>query len=279
MAAPPSGGRFARYGWAPRFVEVILAMLIAFLLAQAALAFFAPLPVPKGDRMAALSNQTVETTPIAARNPFPKQAVEPVVVEAAPELAETALDLGLTGVWPEASGGSAIIRRPDGKQRRFAVGEEIVSGVTLAAVYSDQVIIEQNGVREALRFETKAPIERIAPQSVGRGPVSQPERKIDNRVDDGQFSLNAFRLQPVRDSSGSPAIAIFAGRDPAAFRAAGLEDGDILRSVNGAPPPLTPQDLSALLQQLARVGAATIVVERDGAQRTINLSLNKSGNE
>lgn len=275
-AAPfaPSGRR----GVAPRVVEIALLLLFAFLMAKTALTIFAPLPLPKGERMAALSNQPVQATPITARNPFPMPVVAAAPVEAAPDLAETALDLALTGVWPGEEEGSAIIRRPDGKQRRLAVGEEIVSGVTLVAVYSDQVIIEQNGVRESLRFETKAPVER-APQRGSVSPASRTPVKIDNRENDAGFNLAALRLESATDASGAPAIAIYPGRDRAAFDAAGLKAGDILRSVNGAPPPSTQQDVAALMRQLARVGAANIVVERDGTPMTLSLSLNQMRNE
>ncbi|MEO1135909.1 MAG: type II secretion system protein N [Pseudomonadota bacterium] len=267
-----------RNGLAPRMVEIVLLLLFAYLLAKTALAIFSPLPLPKGERLAALSNRDVQSAPVTARNPFPMPVVEAAPVEAAPDLAETALDLALTGVWPGEQEGSAIIRRPDGKQRRLAVGEEIVPGVTLVAVYSDQVIIEQNGVRESLRFESKAPVER-APQRGPSASASSTPAKIDNRGDDAGLVLNALRLESATDASGAPAIAIYPGRDQAAFDAAGLKAGDILRSINGAPPPSNQQDIAALMRQLARVGAANIVVERDGTPMTLSLSINQIRNE
>lgn len=259
-------------------VEIVLVLLFAFLLAKAALAFFAPLPTPQGDRVAALSNRATQAIPVSARNPFPTPVVEAAPIEAAPELAETALDLALTGVWPDEGDGSAIIRRPDGKQRRIAVGEDIVPGVRLAAVYSDQVIIEQNGVRESLRFENKAPVEAAAQR--GPAPVaSRSPVKIDNLPNDGAVAIGALRFEGATDKTGAPAIAVYPGRDSAAFAAAGLAPGDIVRSVNGAPAPRTQQDIAALMRQLARVGSANIVVERDGSPIALTLSVNQSGNE
>ncbi len=268
------GGKARALG--PRIAEWALIALIAFLLARAAIAFFAPLPVPAGDQLAALPATSKTSAGVEGRNPFPEAAVATATVEAGPDLAETALDLTLTGVWPEAAESSAIIQRPDGKQRRFAVGDEIVPGVRLIAVYSDQVVIEQNGVRESLRFESKAPLEREARPAHNAAAQAQDqttpdETKIENRPASNALST-AFRIEPGRDPAGNPAIIFYAGRNRAAFEAAGLKDGDILRSVNGSPPPMAPNELAVMISQFMKSGAATLVVERNGALETIELS-------
>ena len=246
-------------GAAPRIAEFAFAALVAFLLARLAIALFAPLPTPQGDALAAASSGAPkQQAAVSGRNPFPQVAVAAAPAETAPDVAETSLDLTLTGVWP-GENGSAIIRKPDGTQARFAIGDTIVSGVTLAAVYADQVLIEQNGVREALRFETK-----ISPQR-STAPAAPP---APSGVSPANAATNA----------GAPAIAVYGGVDRRAFDRAGLRDGDILKSVNGAPPPLTPNELAGLLTQISRVGSATIVVERDGAAKQVTLALQESGN-
>ncbi len=262
-------------GAAPRIAEFAFAALIAFLLARLAIAFFAPLPTPQGDALAAASSGAPkQQAAVSGRNPFPQVAVAAAPAETAPDVAETSLDLTLTGVWP-GENGSAIIRKPDGTQARFAIGDTIVSGVTLAAVYADQVLIEQNGVREALRFETKiSPQQSTAPAA----PPAPSGVSPANAATNAGASLTQFlRLAPASDAGGAPAIAVYGGVDRRAFDRAGLRDGDILKSVNGAPPPLTPNELAGLLTQISRVGSATIVVERDGAAKQVTLSLQESG--
>lgn len=256
---------------APRIVEWALIALIAFLLARAAISFFAPLPVPAGDQMAALPAAAKTSAGVEGRNPFPKAVIDPTVVETGPELAETALDLTLTGVWPETGEGSAIIERPDGKQRRFAVGEEIVSGVRLVAVYSDQVVIEQNGVRESLRFESKAPIERVVRPEQNTDPQTQSPTPAEDKIQNAALGA-PFSISPGLDPAGQPAIIFHAGENRAAFEAAGLREGDILRSINGSPPSMEPAELAAMMSQFMKSGAATLVVERNGALETIQLS-------
>ncbi len=267
---------------APRVVEGLLILLIAILLARAFIDFFAPLPVPKGDVLAARPAIQQDQTTLTARNPFPQAAVDALPLEASPALDETALDLTLTGVWPEEDGGSAIIRRPDGKERRFAVGDEIISGVTLIATYSDQVVIEQNGVRESLRFESKAPVESRGVNAPPASTQSTTTEKIQNLAPDGAPPTNAllggaFRLAPGQNAAGEPAIQLFAGRDRAAFDAAGLRDGDVLVSINGAALPRSPNDLVGIVSNAAQSGSINLVVERDGARQAIALSANGSG--
>jgi general secretion pathway protein C len=266
----------------PRIAEWVLIALIAFLLAQALIAFFAPLPVPAGDRIAALPAAKSQSGTVEGRNPFPAAVIDAAPVEAGPELAETALDLKLVGTWVDDERSSAIIQKPDGKQEAFELGQEIIPGVRLVAVYADQVVIEQNGVRESLRFESKItaprPIQNTAQGSEQNVPDADDSGKITN-APSGNGLGRAFRLAPGVDPAGRPAILLYAGRDRSTFEASGLRDGDVLRSVNGSPPPSSPNELAAMMSQFMKAGAATIVVERDGAMETIELSQDGSGDQ
>jgi general secretion pathway protein C len=79
----------------------------------------------------------------------------------------TSLNLKLFGVrQDQASGrGSAIISTPDGQQRSFAVGDEIVPGVTLTAVGFDNVTISRGGTAEQLFLDQSPPAASAAPSS------------------------------------------------------------------------------------------------------------------
>jgi len=262
------GGAQAR-----RAVEIVLVILLGVLLARAAWSIFAPLPAPQGDAYAALSsNQPRRNAALVVKSPFPKAEIAPAPVEEATEVAETALDLKLTGVWT-GENPSATVRKPDGTQDRFAVGDTILSGVSLVAVYADQVIIEQNGARESLRFESKARVSQPAssPPAASSAPARQNLMLADIQ--------SVFSLRPAQNASGEPAIAIFAGSDRAAFEKTGLRNGDILKAINGAPPPMEPAAMARLMNEVAQSGAAEIVVERGGNVQSISLSFKELGNE
>ncbi len=256
---------------APRIVEVLLVILLGALLAIGLVKLLAPLPLPKGDVMASITAQSSNSGEAeVARSPFPKAEIVVEPAEAAPDLAETALDLTLTGVWPGEEVASAIIRKPGGKQETFGLGDTIVNGVTLVAVFSDQVIIEQNGVRESLRFESKARVTRSEPVEA----TPPPSRGVSI----GDIH-SLFRLGPGEDANGRPAVAIFAGSDRAKFQQTGLQDGDVLKAINGAPPPLEPASLAKLMNDIALSGKADVVVERGGEVRSFSLSFSELGNE
>lgn len=258
---------------APWIVEALLAILLGALLARAAWSIFAPLDAPQGDALAALSsNQPQRNANLVVKSPFPKAELAAAPVEEAPEVAETALDLRLTGVWT-GENPSATIRKPDGTQDRFAVGDTILSGVSLVAVYADQVIIEQNGARESLRFESKA---RVAQPRSATPAVSTTPAQENLTLADIQ---SIFSLRPASDASGEPAVAIFAGSDKAAFEKTGLRNGDILKAINGAPPPMEPAEMARLMNEVAQSGTAEIVVERGGNVRSVSLSFKELGNE
>ncbi|MEX6634234.1 type II secretion system protein N [Hyphococcus lacteus] len=254
----------------PRVIELLLVGLLGLALAKIAIAIFAPLPTPKGDVVgAAMSTQSSarERAPADAKNPFHSAAVSAGPIEDIPDVAETSLDLTLTGVWPKGDEGSAIIRRSDGKEKRHAVGETITTGVRLVAVYEDQVIIEQNGVRESLRFESKTPVKK----RIEAAP--QPERSFVT----AQELSDAIKMSVTKDANGATAIALNAGRNAAVFERIGFQSGDILRSVNGTPAPADPSGLLTMMNKISRAEQTAIVIERNGQRMPITLSV--KGNE
>lgn len=269
---------------APRIAEGVLVVLLGALLGLAFLKLIAPLPTPKGDALAAAasSGRTQRNDALVVKSPFPKVEVAAALADQAPEVEETSLDLTLTGVWPGEDLASAIIRKPDGKQETFGIGDAIVPGVALVAVYSDQVIIEQNGVRESLRFETKARVpSRVTPAP--RAPSTPPPQPEEEPQAQQPPTLNElqslFSLGAVEDANGERAIGIFAGNDKAKFQQTGLQNGDVLRSINGAPTPKDPAALMRLMQQVAQSGEADIVVERNGEVQSVSLSLKELGSQ
>ncbi len=90
----------------------------------------------------------------------------------------TSLNLKLFGVREDrASGrGSAIIATPEGQQRSFAVGEEIVPGVTLVSVGFDSVTISRGGAQEQLFLDQSASAPVVAPiaPATGRPDLARP---------------------------------------------------------------------------------------------------------
>ena len=189
----------------------------------------------------------------------------------------TSLNLKLFGVREDrASGrGSAIIGTPDGQQRSFAVGDEIVPGVRLTAVGPDSVTVSRGGTAEQLFLDQSTPATVVTP-GAGARPIATPPPPLP--------VVTATPMETMRTESAPPAPVppmqfeprIEGGRvtgvvvrpqgNPEAFRATGLQPGDVVLSVNG-------QQIGSAEQARAiasRVkGDTNVEVERGG--RTVTL--------
>lgn len=261
-----------------RLTELILVVILGIMLAQIFLSFVAPLPLPQGDATAAIPGRQQDMEERVVKSPFPATVLDAAPLETALAVSETALDLTLTGVWADAEEGSATIRTPDGKQSRFAVGDTIVSGVTLEAVFPDQVVINTNGVREALRFESKAMSGETPPVMVeprGRQNTNAPLKSVTSASIGNLASI--LRVAPTLDSNGKLVVEVYAAKNRAAFTAFGFKDGDRLVSIDGRATPTKPTALSAVLSEIQRKDETVIVVERDGKKIPISVSFGGLG--
>ena len=260
-------GRRKSVGRLPTIVEIVLVALLGILLGLIFLTLFAPLSVPDRTAVAAVSGPQNSNQIINAKSPFPASAIAPTALEEAPAVAETTLNLKLTGVWANEDGGSATIKLADGREKRFAVGDEIVSGVTLSAVYADQVTLLRGGAREALKFESKT-------LGGGERTVAPPPNRIVRAPSVTRLS-SFMRLAPVRNIDGEFSIEVYPVRDRAAFNALGLQAGDRLVSINGATAPRDAAALGRLIQEIQQSDRASVVVDRDGSQIPITITLDQ----
>jgi general secretion pathway protein C len=180
----------------------------------------------------------------------------------------TSLQLTLFGTRvDEAMGrGSAILAGADGVQRAVAVGEEIQPGVVLKAVAFDHVTVDRGGASEDLFLDQSgggAPVAGapaasagVPPQPGAGVPLAQLRQEIGfiPRIDSGRVSGLVVRPQ----GSG------------AAFRAAGLREGDVITSLGGRPVS-GPDDVERIARDFAAGGNVPIVVER--GQETLPLAI------
>ena len=159
--------------------------------------------------------------------------------------AETTLNLKLAGI-RAADGdefGAGILVLPDGTQRRVAIGEEFMPGVVLYTVTPDQAILRHGGQIERLTMSSRTHASSLItpdgaaapsmasdvaanPESMTGSPpatltASQVFQDTEFRPESRSGQLTGYRLSP-RSANG-------------AFRAAGLEPGDIVIRVNGRP--------------------------------------------
>ena len=178
----------------------------------------------------------------------------------------TSLNLKLFGVREDrASGrGSAIIGTPDGQQRSFAVGEEIMPGVTLTAVGYDNVTVSRGGTAEQLFLDQSTPATVVAPAvpppAVAPPPLPVPTVTVNPMQTE---TGNEIQVQPRIEAGRVTGVTV----QGSALNAVGLQPGDVVTSVNGQR--ITSAEQARGIAARLRGGEANIEVERGG--RTVSL--------
>ena len=205
------------------------------------------------------------------------QGAAPVVV--------TSLNLKLYGVREDrASGrGSAIISTPDGLQRSFAVGEDIVPGVTLVSVGFDNVTISRGGTSEQLFLDQSQPAQTVGTTGSNAIQTPRPSPPTGTNVPlittvpvppapppmQANPAASEIQFQPRLNGPELTGIVVQPQGSGDAFRAAGFAPSDVIVSVNGERIT-SPEQAQALARRIGN-SEANLVVERAG--RTIPLRM------
>ena len=177
----------------------------------------------------------------------------------------TALRLTLFGtrIDDATGGGSAIVAGPDGVQMSIAVGEEIIPGVKLKAVTFDHVTIARGGADEDLFIDQSGAVAPVVPPAGGPAAVSLAP-PLPGGITAG---IKLAQIQsdigfiPRVDAGRVSGLVVRSQGSGAAFRAAGLRDGDIVTAIGGRP--VTGQgDIERLAAQYGNGGTLSLTVER-----------------
>lgn len=191
----------------------------------------------------------------------------------------TALALTLYGIRVNAAtgGGSAIIAGADGIQQVYKVGSEVLPGVTLAEVHFDHIGLSRGGSNELLYLDQSKPAVNAATAlaATPAGPVGQTAPAPGAP---GMLTADAVRqgisFQPRVENGKVAGLAVSAGGDGGAFRAAGFQQGDVIVSVGGKP--VGGEGAQAELAAQLRPGqAVSVMVKRNGQQLPLALSLSQ----
>lgn len=182
----------------------------------------------------------------------------------------TSLQLTLFGTRiDEATGrGAAILAGADGVQRSIAVGEEIQPGVLLKAVAFDHVTIDRSGAAEDLFLDQSG---GVAPATAAAGGALPPQPGAGVTV--AQLKQDVGFI-PRIDRGRVSGLVVRSQGSGAAFRAAGLRDGDVVTALGGRPVS-GPDDLERITRDYAGGGNVPITVER--GTETLPLAITIAG--
>lgn len=205
------------------------------------------------------SRAPVDTALLGSFDPFFRARAD----STATQVSSLGLTLLGTRVDTISGRGSAIIAIPDGKQSSFLVGEEIVPGVRLSAVRFDEVTLESGGKAESLFLDQSAGSAPVTPATAGIAPPPPSTGTPPPRL-----AADILVMPRLKGGAISGYVLMPKGSG-AAFAVAGLQAGDVLVTVDGAPVA-SVRDPASLTRRLD-AGGVGVGVERGG--RLINLRI------
>lgn len=208
----------------------------------------------------------------------------PVVLDNIPL---SSLNLVLSGVMVTPAGSFALISADGGPEMPFAVGEDIVAGTSLYAVYADRALIRRGGATESLMLKDTGPALPggsvvLPPASPARG-TSQGSPEVQ-RLGANSYSVNREQInrQLQKPEFLSQALMVpnagggFLVREVQAgslYEKLGLRVGDVIQTVNGQPVN-TVDDVMKLYQQFSAVGTSQVSVDIRRAGKNESLQYN-----
>jgi general secretion pathway protein C len=185
----------------------------------------------------------------------------------------TSLQLVLFGTRIDAASGrgSAIIAGPDGVQKAVSVGEEVAPGVVLKSVAFDHVTLERGGAAEDLFLDQSGGTGAAVPPPAlpGAAPVLAPAVGEGGAVSIAQLRADVSAIPRIE--GGRISGLTLRGQGGAAFRAAGLRDGDVVTAI-GDRAVSGPADLDRL-QRAADGGTLALTIERGGQSLPLTIAV------
>jgi len=146
--------------------------------------------------------------------------------------------------------------------QRYRAGALLANGARVAEIHADHVVLTRDGQEAQLAVQGHGPADlRTEPSSlltVGGARRSTPA------IPDSQDALtDRIRIAPVFESDALHALEVYAGAQSEAFGRLGLQQGDRITAIDGAPV----RDQARAMAELRRLteGAALLVTVERGA--------------
>ena len=212
-----------------------------------------------------------------------------VVVQKVISAPETRLRLKLKGVFASSisSEALAIIANAKGKDKTYKLGDKVVGGAILHAVYTDRVILKRNGKLETLSLpkskisnesfytEPNSKNNRSSAETViSRSPSGKQRDQLRNMRDtllkDPAKIWQKIRINPVM-KNGEVQGYTLVHNDKKLMQALNLRKTDIITAVNGQSLS-DPATLYGLMDTLSDQASLELSIQRDGQPQVIQLS-------
>lgn len=281
-------------------LTALLAVAAVWLAAQLTWQLLAPASAPASGPLQVQAQQSATTATgraavLTELNLFGTTAATTTDSRNAPK---TNLNVRLLGVSASSvPAKSAAIIEKDRQQEVYVIGDKIVgTNVGIEEIYSDHVILNNNGILETLELEgigelgpglslsvdNRQPEPEQQPQRQSYNPQATQTARFDNprareavrRMQQGDTGalLDYIRVSPAMQGGELAGYRLSPGKFPDLFADAGFKTGDIAVALNG-------QDLTDVasaqvaLQELRSASRITVTVLRDEAYLDLELAV------
>ena len=184
--------------------------------------------------------------------------------------AESSLPLSLIGVFlPDNEEPYAIIQ-DDKKnlQDVFSPNESIFGAAKLLTIFPDKVEIDRNGTKEVLVMDSNnaAKGADVTTGSTSENEFVVAEDELDKALENLPLLLTQARAVPYFKDGKAVGLRLFAIRTGSLFEKIGLQNGDVLKSVNGSSLADLSQAMQ-LFQKLKEERSIDLALERNMVEK------------
>ena len=244
----------------------------------------APRPDASGGQAAALAEKLAALHLFGQAQPREQAAIEATAMIEAPE---TTLSLILKGLVATSDGerGLAVIAEKGrrGGEGVYGIGDTVPGNAAIEAIFADRVILRRAGKLETLYLETpeegvavRAPTGRASPaatRTVAAGDRRQISRRyVEQTLANLPDLARQVEVHIHNPEGGRHGFRLVAQQGSDFLNNLGLQPDDILYEINGIP--LTDAGAAMVaFEQLRNARELRLILERDGAQRQINIAI------
>ena len=269
-------------------VSVLLMIACAYLLVEITWMFFVPddqAAVVSQRKPARTNTQTQQANfrQLTSANIFgvSDRAVVPQSKKQAPV---TRLNLILKGVLaavPMELANAIIAQGRSGQEDSFGIGEKIPGGVVLKEIYPDYVVLERNGHDEILKLQKESGVAGIGQSSNksrynARAKNTSPAaalKSIRSNILKNPTSFGQYALPVVVKKNGKQiGYRLKPQQQGELLAELGIQASDVIIQINGVKLD-KPQNGISALRKLSTAKNLEIIVQRNGAEVPINISL------
>ena len=281
---------FKKYSW---LINLALLILLAYGMASFTSAYLRQrlFTVPSGDGASAVLEQTIAAPPIkkdeksyaiiADRNIFNSSAhgLEDLANGNTGPVYKSNLDAKLLGTVAGSTEYAYAVIQLNNDINVYRVKDTIGNAIVLA-IERKKVILLHNGAKEELSMFEEGNQGSAGPppmgenniQKVGQGNYVIPESQFKSATQNMGELLTQARVVPNIAGNRINGYRIFAITPGSLYANIGLQDGDVIHSVNGIQIT-TPESALQLFQQLQNEKRFTVNIDRNGQSMTLNYTV------